>query len=190
MGLSVIGLSGKMGSGKDEVYRICTELLRGDRIKRFAFGDEVKAEVASVLNLSVKYVDQRKQLFRPILQWWGTEYRRQLFGPTYWIDKMRDQLTDPSKSGWAIVTDVRFENEAELIQDIGGYMVRVDRPGFCMCEKTADHPSETDLDFYDFDYVIRNNGELDDLKPAVGEMIDAYRRERTFSQPGVGSTYG
>lgn len=182
MGLSVIGLSGKMGSGKDEVFNAATQVLAGDRIKRYAFGDEVKAEVASVLNLSTRYVEQRKQLFRPMLQWWGTEYRRTLFSPTYWIDKMRDQLTDPSKSGWAFVTDVRFANEAELIQEIGGFMVRVERPGYCMCEQTKDHPSETDLDFYDFDHVIRNDGEIRDLEPAVGEMIDAYRRKRTFCQ--------
>ena len=182
MGLSVIGLNGKMGHGKDEVYRIAKEIVMGDPIKRVAFGDEVKAEVAATLNLSVEYVEQRKSLFRPILQWWGTEYRRTLFSPTYWIDKMRDRLTDQSKSGWVFVTDVRFQNEAEMIQDIGGFVVRVDRPGYCMCEKTKDHISETDLDFFDFDHVIRNDGDLTDLKPAVGDMLDAYRRERTFCQ--------
>lgn len=185
MGLSVIGLSGKMGSGKDEVYKLAAQILRGDRIRRVAFGDEVKAEVASTLNLSVKYVEQRKAFFRPMLQWWGTEYRRTLFSPTYWIDKMRDKLTDPSERGWVFVTDVRFQNEAELISEVGGFMVRVERSGLEINPATADHPSETDLDFYDFDHVIRNDGDVIDLKPEVGGMIDAYRRTRTFCQPGA-----
>ena len=186
MDLRIIGLSGRMGSGKDEVYKTATKLVGSEPIQRIAFGDMVKQEVADLLGLSVTYVETRKKFFRPLLQWWGTEYRRALYGREYWLNKMRDRLGSDLVQGWVFITDVRFENEAKLISDLGGFMVRIERPGYCMCEKTKDHCSETDLDFYDFDHTIRNDGEVKDLKPEVEAMIDAYRRERACSQLRAG----
>lgn len=68
-----------------------------------------------------------------------------------------------------IITDVRFPNEFDAIKAKGGLIVRVNRPGYDT--SMVAHPSETALDGHDFDVVIENNGDLDDLKQKVLKML-------------------
>jgi hypothetical protein len=60
-----------------------------------------------------------------------------------------------------VITDVRFPNEAEAIKKRGGKVISVVRPGHM---DTGNHPSETALDGYNFDYVMYNDGSLESLK--------------------------
>lgn len=68
-----------------------------------------------------------------------------------------------------IITDVRYPNEAEAIKSLGGILIRVDREtGY-----KDNHISETALDDYDgWDYIIDNNGTLEDLRNKVEELYD------------------
>lgn len=63
-----------------------------------------------------------------------------------------------------IITDTRFPNEANAIKRAGGYIIRVNRPGY---GPVNNHPSETSLDEYKFDYVIENSGGLKELLDKV-----------------------
>jgi hypothetical protein len=69
-----------------------------------------------------------------------------------------------------IITDVRFKNEADIIKDKGGILIRVNRStGY-----TDYHPSEIALDDYqDWDYVIHNSGTFEEL---VNEVKDIYNK--------------
>jgi hypothetical protein len=167
----VIGLSGKSGHGKDEVYRIARRLLRGKRIEREAFDDLLKQQVAKAVGFEVDFVEAQKDFFRPLLQWWGTEFRRNLCGNDYWVNRMRRQLKQHSLSDYIFVTDVRFPNEAELIRENGGVVVRVDRGDFIADENANKHATETVMDNYKFDEVIRNDGDLNQLEAAVKEFL-------------------
>ncbi|MDA8151502.1 MAG: hypothetical protein M0003_02105, partial [Acidithiobacillus sp.] len=98
---------------------------------------------------------------RQILQWWGTDYRRAQ-RETYWIDKVRDRLlSDP---GHWVVTDVRFQNEADLIRELGGQLGLVLRPGV---EPVAGHVSEAYWQSCRPDFQVRNDGTLEDLTATV-----------------------
>ena len=104
---------------------------------------------------------------RQILQWWGTEYRRAQC-KTYWIDKVRDRiLSCATEQDW-VVTDVRFQNEADLVQELGGQLGLVLRPGV---EPVANHDSEEFWKTCSPDIVIRNDGTLDDLMADVCAMV-------------------
>jgi hypothetical protein len=63
-----------------------------------------------------------------------------------------------------IITDTRFPNEAQAIKDVGGLVIRVDRPGV---KPINNHPSEVGLDNWDFDYKIAN---VSDLKALTGTV--------------------
>ena len=69
----------------------------------------------------------------------------------------------PLYPSW-IITDTRFPNEAQAIKDVGGLVIRVDRPGV---KPINNHPSEVGLDSWDFDYKIAN---VSDLKALTGTV--------------------
>lgn len=76
-----------------------------------------------------------------------------------------------------VITDVRFENEAKAIKDRDGVIIRINRDDYFFDEDGKriipsknyvnvpinQHPSETALDDYSFDYVISNNGTITQL---------------------------
>ena len=76
-----------------------------------------------------------------------------------------------------IITDVRYKNEAEAIKSLGGILIKVDREtGY-----KDNHISETALDDYqDWDYVIDNNGTLEELIDKVKELYDRTEGFRVF----------
>lgn len=67
-----------------------------------------------------------------------------------------------------IITDTRYENEAQAVRDAGGVLIRVIRKD---TEAVNLHPSETSLDSYEFDHVIYNDGSLEDLVQKVQEVL-------------------
>lgn len=98
------------------------------------------------------------QSARALLQRLGTEVGRNLLGADLWVDKLLSTL-DQSKS--YVIPDVRFPNEAGAIQEAGGFIVRVDRPGN---EAANTHPSEKAMDNYAFDAKVANRGTMDSFQ--------------------------
>jgi hypothetical protein len=102
-------------------------------------------------------------------------------------DKGRFEREDLDiKPNW-IITDTRFPNEAEAIKSRGGIVIRVDRKeaagegaiqktvnGKTFWVKSHGHASETSLDEYPFDYVINNNGTIEELVDKVQEMLNQF----------------
>lgn len=94
-----------------------------------------------------------------LLQWWGTEYRRNNFGENYWIDKLFASI--PANTDIALISDVRFPNEADGIKQRGGYTVNVQRlredgTQYLSTDRPSDHPSEIALDKYNWDYYFKS----------------------------------
>ena len=162
----IIGIAGKKQSGKDSLYLECKKQL-GNTATRLAFGDIVKLEVANTCKFlddveeTLAFIESNKSRFRPLLQWWGTEYRRELSGESYWIDSMRTRLGNiPSDFKFVFITDVRFPDEAQLVRELNGSLIRVERGGV----HTDQHSTETVMDDYDdYDCIVNNFGGLPQL---------------------------
>lgn len=72
-----------------------------------------------------------------------------------------------------VVTDLRHKNEVDKIYSLGGYTIRVVRPGY----STGDtHISETELSKIKMDYLLINNGSIEDL---IKKVIDIYYEIRS-----------
>jgi hypothetical protein len=171
--MKIIGISGKKRSGKDEA---CSAILAAypGLGRRMAFADPLKAEVAAACGVSVETLERHKQHFRTILQGWGTEFRRQFSGNNnYWIDRLTDELECLEAIGGklAVITDVRFPNEFQLVKDRGGIVLRIES---LRCNNNDSHPSETALDDHLFDITIRNDGTLDEFRSAVIEAVSPF----------------
>jgi hypothetical protein len=89
----------------------------------------------------------RAQLtIRGFLQRYGTEAHRDVFGEDFWLDAALPLAGLPDDQDYLsalyVVTDVRFRNEAERIDELNGFVARVIGPE----SETGDHPSERVLD--------------------------------------------
>lgn len=161
----LIGISGKKRSGKDTVGAMVVEWLNehGFDAAQVAFADQLKDEVAEATGVNRRMQEMDKERWRPILQWWGVEFRRHYFGQDYWVSKMTQKLLAMDEDV-AVVTDVRFRDEADFIRASGGFVVRVERETGLQ----DGHSSETDLDGYSgFQTTLSNDGTLDDLEEKV-----------------------
>jgi phosphomevalonate kinase len=170
----IIGLIGKKKSGKDTLF----ELLRGRAVSegfpitRCAFADPLKQEVARACGVDLATIEKDKDRWRTILQWWGTEFRRHYNGEGYWLAKMRETLEAARhNSVIQVITDTRFPNEAKLIEDMGGILVRIERG---ICNVGDPHPSETALDGYPVTMKVYNNGTLEVLKIQADQILQTY----------------
>lgn len=142
MTVCAIGLTGSARSGKDLVAMALHEHIWQYGEERVAvhvapLADNVKWECAQATGLQRHLFDdpKHKEVLRPLLQWWGTEFRRnpRLGGhPGYWIDglmarieRAKTNLEDDHNHLVVIVPDVRFENEAEAIHGMDGQVVAI-----------------------------------------------------------------
>lgn len=126
---------------------------------------------------------------REFLQVLGTECLREQLNPNIHVFMLfADYKADYSKSetweiegisnpiypNW-IITDTRFVNEAEAIKKRGGIVLRVNRDHENACKNIPLHPSETSLDNWEFDYIIENVGDIDELIIKVKEMLECFK---------------
>lgn len=111
-----------------------------------------------------------KERYRALMQWWGTEYRREQFDQNYWLNCLEDWLDKKTAQceKWHkeavlfYIPDVRFPNEVDFIQKkIDGYVIRILRPGH---EPDTAHKGEHALnDHKGFNLTVINNRSLKEL---------------------------
>ncbi len=172
--MTIIGLTGKSGSGKDAA---ASHLVCRYGFVRLAFADALKAAAKCIFSLSdaqlwgsEKDVTDLYWGVTPgrILQLVGTECMRAGFADDVWIRALCRKLEGRDY----VVTDVRFPNEAEAIRHWGGKVYRIERPGHVSTR--AAHISETALDHYPVDGIIVNDADRGTLGARVAAVaIDA-----------------
>lgn len=110
---------------------------------------------------------------RKLLQWWGSEYRREQ-DPFYWVTKMQETI-EKDKPAVALISDLRFPNEMSWVTANKGYAVRVDRLGYSD-GKAAGHHSEELLSWVadeDWHYIIQvNDGDVEELRADAVIVFD------------------
>ena len=143
--VTVIGFGHKARNGKDTAAGIFQTVL-GGAARRYAFADALKA-VARV-SFGMKEKDGK------LLQALGTDVYRHA-NPDIWTDVMYWTLKE-HRPQFALITDVRFPNEAEMIKDMKGILIRCirrnpDGSQFIDPHRDPNHLSETALDHWAFD---------------------------------------
>lgn len=122
------------------------------------------------------YVEAYGMTIGEMLQKIGTNALRDNFHKNVWINALAIEIQ--KNPGNYIITDCRFKNEAQAIKDMGGILVRIERPVNPIAENSGrdlKHPSEVDLDDYEgFDHVIINDGTVEQLHDkALGVLFQA-----------------
>lgn len=102
---------------------------------------------------------------RTLIQQIGTEVCRQIH-PDFWVNSLFKDYTSESK--W-IISDCRFDNEAEAIKSRGGIIIKVERD----VDSQDSHVSEKGVSDKYVDIVIDNNGSMEDLVEEVKTILYA-----------------
>ena len=102
---------------------------------------------------------------RQMLQLIGTDALRKVVHDSFWVIPMKRKLKEHIRNErHVVISDVRFMNEINLIKEIGGKVVKVVRHNPDKISGFEKHSSETELEnFSDWDYVLENNGTLEEL---------------------------
>lgn len=120
---------------------------------------------------------------RSLLQRMGTECGRKLFGEHFWVNQTFEKMEKDGVIVFSnqpygyescihyenvVITDCRFDNEAQAIKDRGGVFIKVTREGV---KPPNNHASEQGISEHLIDGYIRNNGTLEELELGIAEMI-------------------
>lgn len=152
----VIGISGKIGSGKDTLAGIIAknmQLVRSVRghtkteiYKKF-FAYKLKCVVELLTGITMTMVDEitysepvfdytqeQKNIYLPeydmtlgtMLQKVGTDAIRNNIHLDSWILALFTDIQHTNNNDVWLITDVRFKNEAESVKKHNGYLIRID----------------------------------------------------------------
>jgi hypothetical protein len=177
--LTIIGIGHVARSGKDTAANALardlgyTKVAFADKLKELALHTApiITGQIAATnvqsgrgrLDWAVQGMgwDEAKNVYpevRRFLQLLG-EGARNLFGEDFWVEQALGGV-----KGNVVVSDVRYPNEAEAVKAKGGFLIKVERPGYV----AQGHVSETALaDFDGWDAVIVNDGTVVELEDKV-----------------------
>lgn len=157
----IVGLTGRAGSGKDTAaVHLCTQYS----FTRIALADPLRQVCFTVFGLTDLEMSDRVLKERPldrypyltpreIMQQVGTEcFRRNFEG--VWLEAFRRRV---ASYPLVVVPDVRFPDEAKMIRDNGGRVIRVNALGSPYRTTSSGHASEAAIDEVAFDHSVLND---------------------------------
>lgn len=184
----LIGITGKAYSGKDT---LADALVAEFGAVKYAFALPIKLALNAMFGWSMANWDDRfwKETIIPWLgksprqaaQTLGTEWGRELIHPELWaLRAMELYAAHAAKSDDPfIISDVRFNNEAMIINHNGGVVINVVRPG---ATAISAHVSEQGVDHELLDCQVINDGSVVKYVHQAINMLDRNRRGERVPQ--------
>lgn len=178
--LTIVGLHGKAGAGKDTAAQYLAEALQARQRKTatMAFAEPMRAALLA-MGVPSSYIYNRElkeqpvpgfgRSYRELAQTMGTEWGRTYNGDDFWIQLLAERVVVLGTAGRLpdvlLVTDVRFQNEADWIKARGGLLVHVVRPGLA---GVREHMSEAGV--HGCTELLNNATDLIDLRAQCGVL--------------------
>lgn len=191
----LIGITGQMRSGKGEIAGFIKDWASGEGLtaKERGFSDLLKWSAFRLFKPDCTMAEAlvwqdgfktkgeiRTNMYtvmggREFLQRYGTESHREVFGQDFWVDSLLPlDDTDKLRSNFnnatiGIVSDLRFDNEAERIRELGGAVWQVERH----LEQQDAHVSEKGINPDLISCRLDNSADLIQLRLKVEDQIAA-----------------
>jgi hypothetical protein len=174
----ILGIAGPAGAGKDTV---ADYLVEHHRFVKLAFAGPLKEMLAAAGMPEPADREQKEQLvpgftftWRQAAQRLGTEWGRGL-QDDIWVQVMRQRIERLqwlrcSEKGRIVLSDVRFDNEAAMIRELGGRVVHLRARGG-LAGDAAGHASEVGLKAADTDYNVNNGSSIEYLHAQIEAII-------------------
>ena len=172
--MKLVGLVGRIGSGKSTVASYLTEQY-GFKLVKFA--DPLK-DMLRTIGLDEDQIEGHLkeepcdllmgQTPRHAMQTLGTQWGRECIHPQLWT---RLWLERVGQHRLVVTDDCRFPNEAATIRENKGKLIRIvpDYPGFI--DHGVQHESEAHAMEMDVDLEVVNDGSITDLCKTVYQAI-------------------
>jgi len=176
--MKIILIGHKKRHGKDSFAEMLREHL-GDTARVFSFATPLKQVVANTFGMQIEtldycknnnimlYVDDEPLMdFRTILQRFGTEAMKPVFGDDIWARLMAGKIEAAGLAGaeYVIIPDFRFTSEYERLHTLLPLdeiiTINVTRSSI---ESGETHSSETELDDFNYQILVRNDDDLAQL---------------------------
>jgi hypothetical protein len=172
----ILGLTGLARSGKSTV---ASYLVSHHGFVEHSFAAPIRQFVAHILGTDLAGLEAGKEREVPwlggltprwLMQTAGTEWGRKMIHDQLWVRSclMRAQA-DVNAGRPVVISDVRFDNEAEALRAVGGQVWRIERPGAGVAGTT--HASEAGVSPSLVARVISNEGTLGDLRAQVWALL-------------------
>lgn len=172
-GIKLFGVAGLAQSGKDTVSNMLGRHYEADLI---AFADPIKLMLEIGLGITYKdlYFGDKTGIqekygvsVRHMMQSLATEWGRKYIGEDVWLRAVELHIL-ANGNDVQVVTDVRFENEANWIREHGTLIHIHGRGGI-----PGNHVSEGGLLVGKSDIVIDNSGSMAELSSQVNHIVES-----------------
>lgn len=171
--MKVLLISGKAESGKDTFAKLLENELKSlnKRVLICHYADLVKYIARTFFDWNGEKDDYGRTLLQEI----GTDKVRKEF-PNFWVSFIVDILqVFKDKWDYVLIPDTRFPNEIEVpierSLDVSTIRIKRNNHKSNLSEEQLNHPSETALDNWNFDYVIQNGCSMEVFKNTVEYFV-------------------
>jgi len=176
----LIGITGRARAGKDSFANALVQ----QGYQRVAFADALKLATSVIANEpSHLFFDELTKeqhstalgmTRRKALQAVGKALRDTL-GEQVWVNRALSNWKAQGKP-MTVVTDVRYENEAQAIRALGGIVIRINRKGSGLAGELGAHESEWPLSEDLVDIEVFNDGTVGDLHAEARKILFLLRQ--------------
>jgi hypothetical protein len=178
----IIGITGYKNSGKDT---IADYLISKYRYHKITFAGPLKDICKTLFFLSNDQLNNRilkeqkiKQYDlspRQILQKVGTDLFRNHFDQDFWTVHFKTRISILRDNGihYIVCSDVRFQNELDLIHEMGGIIIRVNR-----FNTSSDYHESENIDgLKNIDYQINNYLSPHELFSQIDQLLQDLKKK-------------
>ena len=167
-------ISGKGHTGKDTTASFIRDyaLTKGKKTLKLQFSSYIKMYVKNITDWDGSEETKPRELLQDL----GSTIRENIKN-TFFIDRIIDDIKIYSNYFDIItITDARLPEELDLIKEAfpNSIKLNIQRPNYenNLSLKAKNHITEHALDnYHNFDYIIINDGSLDDLKEKVEQIL-------------------
>lgn len=157
----IIGLTGRAGSGKDT---LASYLVVHHGFTQLAYADPIRDMLELGMGIESHHLREDKESLIPwlgvsgrhLMQTLGTEWGRDLIRQDLWrllLMRRLDRLQEETDR--FVISDLRFENEADFIHSLpGGTVWHLERPHVAPVRA---HTSESGIDYQPGDAILINS---------------------------------
>ena len=130
----LIALCGYKGVGKSTYAKF----LAGENGVVLSFATPIKHMLRTLVGHEYVFGSKKNEMThlgvtgRVLLQTLGTEWGRETIDQDIWVKAMKHILTDTMFDEYhpVVIDDLRFENEAKMVRELGGEVWEIDRKNF------------------------------------------------------------